>query len=250
MGTRQSKEKTDPLAFKMPSFIPSPLKSKEKEEGKEEEERGPVDPHTTPHPCSIDAIQQILALFPTGSGEDSYPIGTFAPSPIQSEALGKFDKFSDVLLFEDGVTAPVHLVGGKAKHLIELTSFLTSASSDLFHVPRGCVVTTQVYKKCVTDLHSLSFRPQLTERELQESHDLIQSIDLPDDIVTPIRQFASSFPPGTLFAVRSSATVEDAKDFSLAGLAESYLFVTPDEIPRKISMCWASLWTTLPFHDP
>ena len=43
--------------------------------------------------------------------------------------------------------------------------------------------------------------------------------------------------------MRSSGTTEDGSEFSMAGLAESFLFVPADEVPARVVECWASLWT-------
>jgi pyruvate,water dikinase len=43
-------------------------------------------------------------------------------------------------------------------------------------------------------------------------------------------------------AVRSSATCEDSEDASFAGLQDTYLWVAPEDVARRIRDCWASLY--------
>ena len=49
-----------------------------------------------------------------------------------------------------------------------------------------------------------------------------------------------TFPEGTLFSVRSSASAEDSRSFSFAGQLDTFLFVPADELPEKIGLCRAS----------
>lgn len=50
--------------------------------------------------------------------------------------------------------------------------------------------------------------------------------------------------PGDFLAVRSSALGEDSKEFSYAGMLDSYLFrKTPEEVKAAVLECWASLYS-------
>ncbi|HNV70384.1 MAG TPA: PEP/pyruvate-binding domain-containing protein, partial [Candidatus Ozemobacteraceae bacterium] len=49
---------------------------------------------------------------------------------------------------------------------------------------------------------------------------------------------------GDFLAVRSSALGEDSKEFSYAGMLDSYLFrKTPEEVQQAVLECWASLYS-------
>ena len=48
---------------------------------------------------------------------------------------------------------------------------------------------------------------------------------------------------GSGVAVRSSATTEDAADASFAGLQDTYLWVTRQQVLDRIRSCWASLYS-------
>jgi Phosphoenolpyruvate synthase/pyruvate phosphate dikinase len=59
-----------------------------------------------------------------------------------------------------------------------------------------------------------------------------------------ILKILSHWPEGTKFAVRSSSPEEDAKDFSFAGVHESYVNVSgTKQVLDKIKLVWASLWS-------
>jgi pyruvate,water dikinase len=42
-----------------------------------------------------------------------------------------------------------------------------------------------------------------------------------------------------VFAVRSSAVGEDSADTTFAGMGETFLFVSPDDVPARVRDCWA-----------
>lgn len=46
-----------------------------------------------------------------------------------------------------------------------------------------------------------------------------------------------------LYAVRSSATAEDGAEHAWAGQLDTYLNISPSNIPDKVRDCWASLFT-------
>ena len=92
-----------------------------------------------------------------------------------------------------------NIIGGKARNLAILTQ-------NGFPVPEGFVVSTKAF-----DNNKLSV----------ESIDLIKSLIDKD----------------SLYAVRSSAMVEDAENESWAGQFESYLNVSSDKIIDKIYEC-------------
>ena len=137
------------------------------------------------------------------------------------------------------------LVGGKAlglRRLIETG----------FSVPPGLCVTTDAY---VHHLHGSGFRDQdewhriigLSESDrlsaLAGCRSQINQTEishLTTDCLTALH--ALGLPSGILWAVRSSATTEDAAHASAAGLYRTHLGLTLPEIACAIKDLWASLW--------
>ena len=98
----------------------------------------------TQWPCGGEAICRVAQG--TASAED-YPIGgaTQMRPPREAPRRGPADGCRrDFVGFGEDVAAPVALVGGKAKHLMELSALLR-ASGGPFSVPDGCVITTLAY---------------------------------------------------------------------------------------------------------
>jgi len=113
--------------------------------------------------------------------------------------------------FEEASFRDLHLVGGKGASLGEL--FQRGIP-----VPDGFVVTTDAH------LHYQS------SRSFPDG--------LKEEIAICLRKIDASH-----FAVRSSATVEDASGASWAGQFESYLHIRPHEILDALEKCWQSAAT-------
>ena len=62
--------------------------------------------------------------------------------------------------------------------------------------------------------------------------------DVADEILVALAKL-----PGAQFAVRSSAVEEDGAEDSFAGQLTSYLFVSRDEVPRRVADVWRSGFT-------
>lgn len=137
------------------------------------------------------------------------------------------------------------LAGGKAAGLARLLS-------GGFLVPAGCCVTTAAYHQA---LHAVGFHPlerwnearqrkgQDRQQWLQDCRRIIQHIDvtgLVEACREEMRQIAVL--PGTWWAVRSSATNEDAAQASFAGLYGTKLGVSFEETGQAIRDVWASMW--------
>ena len=143
-------------------------------------------------------------------------------------------------------------VGGKGGSLGELQRAGIA-------VPPGFIIRTQAFETCI----------EVLQRELPLRED-VESLD-PDNLdavaafsqVTRARWEDVEFPPALLdelagayeklgnasaipaVAVRSSATTEDARDASFAGLQDTYLWVIGwTETLRAVRRCWASLYST------
>jgi phosphohistidine swiveling domain-containing protein len=109
------------------------------------------------------------------------------------------------------------LVGGKAANL----GHLIRAG---FPVPTGFVIDTRAYR-------------------LAHTSDLDRTAGVPPEIAEEIRYRYHGMGGGPV-AVRSSATVEDLADASMAGQCETFLDVNGDEaVLEAVRQCWASLRT-------
>ncbi len=68
-----------------------------------------------------------------------------------------------------------------------------------------------------------------------------ESATLTPAAATHLTTLLATRAPDTLFAVRSSATVEDAIDSSWAGQFETFLYVAAADVPQKVEQCHAAI---------
>ena len=145
---------------------------------------------------------------------------------------------------------PLKVVGGKTKN----SSFCGNAG---FRIPEGFAITTDAYFEFVRN----NGIDKLIEMELSRKSELDMRWEEIWDAALRIRlaftrgtlspimedsiiKALSHWPEGTKFAVRSSSPEEDAKDFSFAGVHESYVNVSgTKQVLDKIKLVWASLWS-------
>lgn len=145
---------------------------------------------------------------------------------------------------------PLKVVGGKTKN-----SSLCSKAG--FRIPEGFAITTDAYFEFVRN----NGIDKLIEMELSRKSELDLRWEEIWDAALRIRlaftrgtlspvieeailKTLSHWPEGTKFAVRSSSPEEDAKDFSFAGVHESYVNVSgTKQVLDKIKLVWASLWS-------
>jgi pyruvate,water dikinase len=143
-------------------------------------------------------------------------------------------------------SSALYLVGGKAAGLAKA---LTAG----FPVPEGLCVTTAVYQQGLDQagvdapaiwrkLPGLSVEQRA--RELARIQQLLLDqpwpAGFPDDLETELTRLGGD--SSTRWAVRSSATNEDAADMSAAGLYRTTLGVSPAAVLQSIRDCWISLW--------
>ncbi len=141
-------------------------------------------------------------------------------------------------------------VGGKGASLARL------ANAGL-PVPDGFHVTTEAYRKFVTDNHLQERILQVLatanpadvatlEATSQTIAALFAGAPMPAELVEAISAAYTALSAGgqPAVAVRSSATAEDLPGLSFAGQQETYLNIhgTP-AILDAVKRCWASLWT-------
>lgn len=142
------------------------------------------------------------------------------------------------------------LFGGKGSNLIKLHNFGIT-------IPPGFILTTELYRKFLKK----SFLKEKLNKILPEVYEprevltlstkvksLFLKSEIPnkiyDEIKTAFDKTRKIYGKDISFAVRSSASIEDSKDFSFAGQAESYLYSrTLDEIISSLKNCWASLYS-------
>lgn len=145
---------------------------------------------------------------------------------------------------------PLKVVGGKTKN----SSVCGNAG---FRIPEGFAITTDAYFEFVRN----NGIDKLIEMELSRKSELDMRWEEIWDATLRIRlaftrgtlspimeesiiKALSHWPEGTKFAVRSSSPEEDAKDFSFAGVHESYVNVSgTKQVLDKIKLVWASLWS-------
>ena len=151
------------------------------------------------------------------------------------------------------------LVGGKAAGLARLIA-------KGFRVPPGLCVTTQAYHDALQaggldalDRWNRIGRAPEGQREalLENCRKIVASLVLTQDLLDPLdtaltrleEELATRDGPagGLLWAVRSSASDEDAEDATSAGIYRTVLGVPRGSIAATILECWASQWTPLAF---
>ncbi|CAA9253362.1 MAG: Pyruvate-utilizing enzyme, similar to phosphoenolpyruvate synthase [uncultured Chthoniobacterales bacterium] len=111
------------------------------------------------------------------------------------------------------VSADAAGLGGKARALAAL-------SEAHFPVPAWFVISPEAFRASGAD----------------PSRDVAVSNEVREEISRAMAQLA----PGEHVAVRSSASDEDGAQHSFAGQLESYLFVSPEDVPAKVAAVWRS----------
>jgi rifampicin phosphotransferase len=139
--------------------------------------------------------------------------------------------------FDEIGRGDVDIAGGKGANLGELTR-------GGFPVPPGFVLTTDAYRRFVTDagigdeILVLAAEEGASER----IRALFAASAVPADMAGEITVMAQMLGPAV--AVRSSATAEDLEGASFAGQQDTYLNVRgPEALLVAVRDCWASLWT-------
>lgn len=144
-------------------------------------------------------------------------------------------------------------VGGKNANLGEMLQLG-------LRVPPGFAVTTHAFNTFIDRgrvrnviVRTLSQIPSENIHALEAAgrqiRNLIESTPIPKKISKEIKEAYKKLGdlcgvPDLPVAVRSSATSEDTKTASFAGLHDSYLWIRgEDEVIRHVLKCWASLFT-------
>lgn len=121
-------------------------------------------------------------------------------------------------------------------------------------VPSGFVVTTAAFQRFVeaapgwkalaTELAGIGWA-NLTGIEPIRGRicDALRGQPLPVEVARAIQSALDEFSRVRLWAVRSSATVEDSPEASFAGQHDSFLNVRPEDILERVRQCWLSLFS-------
>lgn len=159
-------------------------------------------------------------------------------------------KIEYIIPIERANEYPVSKVGGKSKN----TSF---CHRENFRVPEGFVLTTDTYFEFLNKnnltraIDKEIVRKKMDEMRWEEIWDSALRIrhsfmeaKLPEKLEKEIVESLSKWPDDTMFAVRSSSPDEDSKEFSFAGIHDSFVNVVGSkQVMEKIKLVWASLWS-------
>ena len=106
--------------------------------------------------------------------------------------------------------------------------FLSMLKAKGYNIPLGIVIDFEEFKKMVKE-QNLNF-------------DTISELKIPDEIIDKIFEI---IPKEKLIAVRSSASIEDERKYSLAGKYSTFLNVAYDResLKDKIKSCFLSLYS-------
>ncbi|NLI76004.1 MAG: phosphoenolpyruvate synthase [Candidatus Riflebacteria bacterium] len=139
------------------------------------------------------------------------------------------------------------IVGGKGGNLLRLTE----AGAD---VPPFIVLASPCFDAFIASFQAEFDRavdaldctsPQTIARTAGALRELICRQPLPADLAADLfGRLAAAAPGAEFFAVRSSALGEDSKEFSYAGMLDTYLFNrTREEIAAAVIKCWSSIYS-------
>ena len=144
------------------------------------------------------------------------------------------------------------LVGGKAVGLQRLIR-------EGFRVPSGFCLTTAAYHDALREAgfdaprrwqQALAAMGVDRDRLLSECRQAILSITIASSMLHALRNELTR-QDAARWAVRSSATDEDADDATFAGIYTTVLDVPVDRLATAILDCWASIWTAagVAYHE-
>src|SRR3954451_13045649 len=149
----------------------------------------------------------------------------------------------------DGRDADVSRIGGKAASLDRLARFG-------FRIPPGFCLTIAAFAEQVSMLpgaDGLTADPGILADPTQRAAlvDAMQSGPMAPAVEAgpagPLGRLATELAAGPAqplrLAVRSSGVAEDGAAASFAGLHDTELDLTADEVPAAVLRCWASLWS-------
>jgi pyruvate,water dikinase len=126
--------------------------------------------------------------------------------------------------------------GGKGYNLKVLTQ-------NGFSVPEGTVLCASFYRDCYPMPPDFKYGNEAVfDGQCLEMYKKVLEQQLPAACLKELDEFLLSFDSSTMFAVRSSSTLEDLAGASFAGQHDSFLHVPPDKVEENVQKCLASLW--------
>lgn len=156
----------------------------------------------------------------------------------------------EYLKFINNATPNSQLFGGKGSNLIKLHNFG-------IEIPPGFIITTKFYKEVLkytplkeklSKVFSNNLLPKKIIEFSNEIKDTFLNIEFSNKILYELQiafdEILNNSDQNISFAVRSSANIEDQKEFSFAGQAESYLCVRDlDDVIKALKSCLSSLYS-------
>jgi phosphoenolpyruvate synthase/pyruvate phosphate dikinase len=149
----------------------------------------------------------------------------------------------------DGRGADVARTGGKAASLDRLAGFG-------FRIPPGFCLTTEAFAEQVSTLPGADrlaadasiladagLRSALVDAMQAGPLAPVVAAGLAEPLQRLATELATDASDPLRLAVRSSGVAEDGAAASFAGLHDTELDLTADEVPAAILRCWASLWS-------
>ncbi|MFX0059452.1 MAG: PEP/pyruvate-binding domain-containing protein [Candidatus Heimdallarchaeota archaeon] len=144
----------------------------------------------------------------------------------------------------------VKLYGGKGSNLLKLYH-------GGFNVPPGFIINSESFKlflnkssieSKISQILSKKYQPKDIMQISNKIQNLFLKAKIPTIIITEIEEAYNKtreeFGERVSLAVRSSANIEDTKEFSFAGQAETYLCNKENQdILDSLKKCWASLFS-------
>lgn len=155
-----------------------------------------------------------------------------------------------IVALDDASNCTVRDIGSKAHNLCVVRR-------EGFKVPDGFSIKSSAYSYFLKKNRLDSYidwemtRKPFDEIRWEEIWDASLRIRLsflkgkfPKDLEAEIKQELSKFYKDTVFSVRSSSPDEDSREYSFAGIHESFVNVVGEsEVLEKIKLVWASLWS-------
>ena len=119
------------------------------------------------------------------------------------------------------------LCGGKALNLARL-------KAAGFKTPDAFVITTNTFEREVGNTLK-------TANHLNDPRELVSQMTFSDAFLSELKEACDSLGTDS-FAIRSSATDEDAREHSFAGLLESVIDIDAESCPEAVRRVWASFY--------
>jgi len=160
----------------------------------------------------------------------------------------------DIVWFEDANAQETSLVGGKFASLAAL-------SKVGINIPPAFSISAAAYRRFIKDtggrvketIDTIDFSTLASvDRGAERIRNMVDSTELPvevrAEVATAYRELATRMGAHSSdlpVAVRSSTTVEDSSDSSMAGQHETYLWIRgEDDVLAHVLDCWASVFNS------